>query len=282
MKARYPFAMLCVVSLTPVGVSAEETTVPASLDIGSSAWQFRFSGLDENGASSAYSTLSPYSRALGAAPGFSALKPSPRDDATGSSSSLELRTPGLNGLFGHLAVLGDDPNSPIDARDVEVAAIYGTGGLFLGAGYRYQPDRSGDSWGVGGGYSLGDLQLSAAYRRSENPDIFGSPDESRPYAGALGLPASIALDSGDGQIVDLGFQYSFGRTRARLGYSRLEGTASAGGSALDLELDRWVIGIDHGIGRDLDVFAEYQYSDGLSNDEPSTDDVFGLGLRHRF
>ena len=282
MKAHLSLSVLCTLSLLSTAALAEDASVPGGLDVDASTWQFRFSGLDESRYPRGSTSLSPYSRALGDAPRVTTLNPSRRESSTAPVSSLALRTPGLKGLFGHLAVVGEDANRPVDEQNLEFAATYDTGGLFLGAGYRYQADRLGDAWGVGGGYSLGNLQLSAAYRRSDNPDIFGSPDELRPYAGALGLPASIALDSGDGQIIDLGFQYRFGRSRARLGYSRLEGSASSGGRALELELDRWVVGIDHGVGRDLDVFAEYQYNDRTSNDQPTSDDAFGFGLRHRF
>jgi predicted porin len=282
MRAHQLPSVLIALSIFSAAM-AEDVAVPRNLDASTSAWQFSFSGLDDDFTSRDFSSRSAYSLALGDAPRVTALNPAVREpSAAAGESSLTLRTPSLNGLFGHLAVVGEDAGRPIDEKSLELGATYDMGGLFLGAGYRYQADRLGDSWGVGGGYSLGNLQLSAAYRRSENPDIFGSADELRPYAGALGLPASIALDSGDGQVIDLGFQYRFGRSRARLGYSRLDGSASAGGRALDLELDRWVVGIDHGLSRDVDVFAEYQYNNRTSNDQPSTDDAFGLGLRHRF
>ena len=292
MKALHQSSLLGLAMLAAVSAVADDGAVPGGLDVSSSAWQFRFSGLEDDSSNGASSSGAAYTKALGDAPRFSSLTPLPslgRDTGSVSGASVKLRTPGLGDLSGHFGVVGEDSTNPVaepdwkpGTSDWELGATLDTGGLFLGAGYRYLTDRDAD-WGIGGGYTVGDLQLSAAYRRSRDPDIFGSPDALRPHAGALGLPATIAVDSGDGQIIDLGFQYRFGRSRARLGYSRLQGSATSGGSALNLKLDRWVVGIDHGVDRDLDVFAEFQYSNSETDDQPgSSSDAFGLGLRHRF
>ncbi len=304
MKARHQTVALAFICLAAPAL-AEDVVVHGALPAEPATWRFDFQGLtagdyhpvppvaprpslSDQEFGSRFPNASPYARALGGAASVSSIRRfgAPGDlgaaDQAGSGARIGIGTPRWYGVLGHLGLVSSGPDDAAAPDAWELSATFDDEGLFLGAGYRFQPEDGVDWWGVGGAYDLGSMRFSAAFQRSDDPRIFGRPNELRPYAGALGLPAKIAFDSGDGTIVDFAFQYRFGQSRARLGYERMTGSARVSGSALDLELDRWVVGIDHGLAPSLDLFAEYQYSDRFWNDEPMADDAFGLGLRHRF